>query len=84
MNFANQQSDFQRFSRLFVNHAINSRAYVLPSLMKTERRHGDKTVIESTVLLTDVVREAGHPLVGEVEEYDPLMKLIADAPSCSF
>ncbi|MDQ5845116.1 MAG: erythromycin esterase family protein [Acidobacteriota bacterium] len=35
---------------------------------------------ESTVLLTDVVQEAAHPLVGEVGDYDPLMALIADAP----
>lgn len=35
---------------------------------------------ESTVLITDVVREAAHPLIGEIEDYDPLMKLIGDAP----
>jgi erythromycin esterase-like protein len=35
---------------------------------------------ESTILLTDVVQEAAHPLVGEVADYDPLMKLIGDAP----
>ena len=35
---------------------------------------------ESTVLLTDVVQEGAHPLVGEVDDYDPLMKLIGDAP----
>ena len=35
---------------------------------------------ESTVLLTDVVQEAAHPLVGEVDDYDPLMALIGDAP----
>ncbi len=34
---------------------------------------------ETTVLLTDVVREAAHPLPGEIDEYDPLMKLIGDA-----
>jgi erythromycin esterase-like protein len=34
---------------------------------------------EATLLLTDVVREAAHPLVGEIEDYDPLMKLIGDA-----
>jgi erythromycin esterase-like protein len=34
---------------------------------------------ESTILLTDVVHEAAHPLVGEVNDYDPLMKLIGDA-----
>jgi erythromycin esterase-like protein len=35
---------------------------------------------ESTLLLTDVVHEAAHPLVGESTDYDPLMKLIGDAP----
>ncbi len=35
---------------------------------------------EETILLTDVVREAAHPLVGEAEDYDPLMKVIGDAP----
>jgi erythromycin esterase-like protein len=35
---------------------------------------------ETTVLVADVVREAAHPLVGEVDDYDPLMKLIGDAP----
>jgi erythromycin esterase-like protein len=35
---------------------------------------------ESTVLLTDVVEEAAHPLVGEIDDYDPLMTLIGDAP----
>ena len=34
---------------------------------------------EATILLTDVVREAAHPLVGEVEDYDPLVKMIGDA-----
>lgn len=34
---------------------------------------------EATLLLTDVVREAAHPLVGEREDYDPLMKMIGDA-----
>ena len=34
---------------------------------------------EATLLLTDVVREAAFPLVGEREEYDPLVKLIGDA-----
>jgi len=34
---------------------------------------------ESTLLLTDVVREAAHPLIGKVEDYDPLMKMIGDA-----
>jgi len=35
---------------------------------------------ESTLLLTDVVQEAAHPLVGEIDDYDPLMTLIGDAP----
>ena len=35
---------------------------------------------ESTLLLTDVVEEAAHPLVGEVDDYDALMDLIGDAP----
>ncbi|MGZ8847077.1 MAG: erythromycin esterase family protein [Pyrinomonadaceae bacterium] len=34
---------------------------------------------EATLLLTDVVREAAHPLVGEREDYDPLLKMIGDA-----
>lgn len=34
---------------------------------------------ETTILLNDVVREAAHPLVGEIDDYDPLMKLIGDA-----
>jgi erythromycin esterase-like protein len=33
----------------------------------------------TTVILTDVVREAAHPLTGAAEDYDPLMKLIGDA-----
>jgi erythromycin esterase-like protein len=37
-------------------------------------------VYETTVLITDVVREAAHPLAGEIDDYDPLMKLIGDAP----
>jgi erythromycin esterase-like protein len=32
-----------------------------------------------TVLITDVVQEAAHPLIGEVEDYDPLMKLVDHA-----
>ncbi|MGH9928309.1 MAG: erythromycin esterase family protein [Pyrinomonadaceae bacterium] len=36
-------------------------------------------MIEATILLTDVVREAAHPLIGEIEDYDPLMKMIGDA-----
>jgi erythromycin esterase-like protein len=35
---------------------------------------------EATLLLTDVVREAAHRLVGEIDDYDPLMKLIGNAP----
>lgn len=35
---------------------------------------------ESTLLLTDVVEEAAHPMVGEVDDYDALMDLIGDAP----
>lgn len=34
---------------------------------------------EATLLLTDVLREAAHPLVGEREDYDPLLKMIGDA-----
>jgi erythromycin esterase-like protein len=36
-------------------------------------------VTETKVLLTDVVREAAHPLTGEIEDYNPLMDLIGDA-----
>lgn len=35
---------------------------------------------EATLLLTDVVREGAHPLVGEIEDYDPLLKMIGDSP----
>lgn len=35
---------------------------------------------ESTLLLTDVIHEAAHRLVGEMTDYDPLLKLIGDAP----
>jgi erythromycin esterase-like protein len=35
---------------------------------------------ETDVLVTDVVREAAYPLVGESGDYDPLMKLIGEAP----
>lgn len=41
-------------------------------------------MIESAVLLTDVVREAAHPLVGAAEDYDPLMKMIGDRASHYF
>jgi len=34
---------------------------------------------ESTVLLTDVVQEAAQPLVGEEDDYDPLVTLVGDA-----
>ena len=37
-------------------------------------------MIDVAVLLKDVVRAAAHPLIGEVEDYDPLMKLIGDSP----
>lgn len=33
----------------------------------------------TTIILTDVIREAAHPLTGAVEDYDPLMKLVGDA-----
>ena len=36
-------------------------------------------LIETAVLLTDVVREAAHPLTGDVDDYKPLMDLIGDA-----
>ena len=36
-------------------------------------------MIAETLLLTDVVHEAAHPLVGEVEDYDPLLDMIGDA-----
>lgn len=35
---------------------------------------------EATILVTDVLHEAAYPLIGEVEDYDPLLKLIGDAP----
>lgn len=34
---------------------------------------------ETAVLLTDVVGEAAHPLTGELDDYNPLMKLIGEA-----
>jgi erythromycin esterase-like protein len=34
---------------------------------------------ETSVLLTDVVREAAHPLIGESDDYDPLLERIGDA-----
>ena len=36
-------------------------------------------MLSETVLLTDVVQEAAHPLVGEIADYDPLIELIGDA-----
>lgn len=35
--------------------------------------------VETTLLLSGVVREAAHPLFGEREDYDPLLKMIGDA-----
>ena len=34
---------------------------------------------EATLLLSDVIKTAAHPLVGEREDYDPLLKMIGDA-----
>ena len=34
---------------------------------------------EATLLLTDIIQEAAHPLVGGREDYDPLLKMIGDA-----
>lgn len=34
---------------------------------------------ETTVLLTDVVNEAAHPLTGDLHDYDPLLRLIGDS-----
>jgi erythromycin esterase-like protein len=34
---------------------------------------------ENTILVTDVVRAAAHPLAGEIDDYDPLMNLVGDA-----
>ena len=34
---------------------------------------------ETALLLTDVVREAAHPLSGDIDDYNPLMELIGDA-----
>ncbi|HEX3280102.1 MAG TPA: erythromycin esterase family protein [Pyrinomonadaceae bacterium] len=34
---------------------------------------------ETTNLLTDVVHEAAHPLVGDITDYDPLIQLVGDA-----
>jgi erythromycin esterase-like protein len=33
---------------------------------------------ESTIILADMLREVAHPLVGDAEDYDPLLKLIGD------
>src|SRR5690348_16357183 len=37
-------------------------------------------MIETRVLLKDIVGEAAYPLIGEVEDYDPLMKMIGESP----
>lgn len=34
---------------------------------------------EATILLSDVVRQAAHPLLGEVDDYNPLLQMIGDA-----
>ena len=34
---------------------------------------------DTAILLTNLVSEAAHLLVGAVDDYDPLMKLIGDA-----
>ena len=34
---------------------------------------------EATILLSDVVREAAHPLFGGADDYDPLLQMIGDA-----
>jgi erythromycin esterase-like protein len=40
----------------------------------------EKEMIDATrIILTDVIREAAHPLTGSLEDYDPLMRLIGDA-----
>jgi erythromycin esterase-like protein len=36
-------------------------------------------VAQSTLLLTDVVRHEAKPLIGEIDDYDPLLKTIGDA-----
>ena len=36
-------------------------------------------VAQSTLLLTDVVRHEAKPLPGEIDDYDPLLKMIGDA-----
>jgi erythromycin esterase-like protein len=33
-----------------------------------------------TAILIDLIREAAHPLVGDKEDYDPLIAMIGDAP----
>ena len=32
-----------------------------------------------TAILVDLVREAAHPLVGDKDDYDPLLAMIGDA-----
>ena len=36
-------------------------------------------VAQSTLLLKDVIRHEAKPLVGEIDDYDPLLKMIGDA-----
>ena len=36
-------------------------------------------VDRSSIILSDAVREAAHPLVGAREDYDPLMEMVGDA-----
>lgn len=36
-------------------------------------------VAQSKLLLTDVVRHEAKPLAGEIDDYDPLLKVIGDA-----
>ena len=36
-------------------------------------------VAQSTLLLKDVIRHQAKPLVGEIDDYDPLLKMIGDA-----
>jgi erythromycin esterase-like protein len=40
----------------------------------------EKEMIDAThIILTDVIREAAHPLTGSLQDYDPLMLLVGDA-----
>ena len=36
-------------------------------------------MIAERVLLTDLIKKAAYPLVGEIEDYDPLLEMIGDA-----